>query len=110
MFMKHRIFAFTTVTTAFLMALSPAANAAPNPQGFSTRDTSSLPVVYLSGANDVAPLNVDVKKNITAAGMQFFEWDPLKTSLKESPTRNLLRPSPSKCLRVYLSPHYSKNK
>ena len=84
--MKHRTLAFTAVTAVFLMTLSPAANAAPSPRTFTTRDTSSLPVVYLSGANDVALLNSDVKKNITAAGMQFFEWDPLKTSLKESPT------------------------
>ena len=84
--MKHRTLACTAVTAVFLMTLSPAANAAPSPRTFTTRDTSSLPVVYLSGANDVALLNSDVKKNITAAGMQFFEWDPLKTSLKESPT------------------------
>lgn len=71
-----------TIALSLVMASAATASAAPSPQKFSPSDTSSLPVVYLSGANDVPLLNKDIEKNITDAGMKFFEWDPLVTTLK----------------------------
>lgn len=85
MFKKHRTAVLAVAVAAALLTSSSVANASPNPRHFTTRNTSALPVVYLGGANEATFLNSGIKKNITTAGMQFFEWDPLMASIKESP-------------------------
>lgn len=83
---KPRAAAILAATAASMLAFSAVASAHPGHHShFTTTDTSNLPVVYLSGANDISFLNSDIKENIVNAGMQFFEWDPLATSIKGEP-------------------------